>query len=58
MSDAKRIALAVADLDAIDGTDPESAHAKADDILLALVPPDVREAYHELWDRCDWWVTA
>jgi hypothetical protein len=53
-----RYARAVAALDAIDGMDSESAHAQADEILLSLVPPDVRGAYHNLRNRCSWWVTA
>lgn len=45
-------------LDTIDVTDPEAAHATADDILLALTPPPVAEAYQRLMDRAAWWGTA
>lgn len=49
---------AVAALDAIDASDPESAHGEAEDILLALVPDSVREAYKRVVDRSEWWASA
>lgn len=49
---------AVARLDAIVPGDPESAHDEADDVLLALVPPEVAEAYRRLVGRSPWWATA
>lgn len=49
---------AVAALDAIDASDPETAHIKADEILLALLPNRVTRAYDELVGRCDWWACA
>lgn len=58
MTEAKWV-RAVTALNAIDPDDPEHAHGEADKILLALVHPDVREAYRQLAeDRCAWWVTA
>lgn len=49
---------AVAALDAINGHDPEGAHGEADEVLLAVVPAEVREAYERLAARCGWWATA
>jgi len=49
---------AVAALDVLSGDDPEDAHSKADDILLALVPDEISAAYRRLQSRCGWWATA
>ena len=50
---------AVAALDAIDGTrDPEKDHGRADEILLAVAPEAVREAYRRLVERARWWAAA
>ena len=50
---------AVAKLDAIDPSgDPEGAHDQADKILLAALPPEVREAYERLVSRAPWWAAA
>lgn len=49
---------AVDALNAIDDYDPEEAHSEADKILLELVPPEVREAYAALQERCGWWAFA
>lgn len=49
---------AVMALDAIDADDPEGAHGCADEILLALVEPEVRDAYRRLVERSAWWATA
>lgn len=47
---------AVALLDAIDTSDPERAHAEADEILARNADPLVREAYVRVIDRTDgWW---
>lgn len=51
-------AQAIKALNAIDGGDPEVAHSQADDILLAYVPEDVRNAYQALVKRCGWWASA
>ena len=48
-------ASAIADLDAIDGSDPNHAHRVADAIILNLVSPAVREAYVRLIERAEWW---
>lgn len=48
----------VVQLDSITGADPEGAHGEADKILLSQVPPEVREAYLRVVERCDWWATA
>jgi hypothetical protein len=45
-------------LDTISADDPEAAHGRADDILLAAVPVEVREAYKRVVDRCPWWGAA
>lgn len=55
---AKQIYEAVMKLDALSVDDPESAHAAADEILLAASAPDVREAYARLVERSPWWATA
>ena len=39
-------------------TDPERAHAEADDIILEFVPLEVAEAYGRLIDQSDWWAMA
>lgn len=47
---------AIQKLDAIPGDCPEEGHYRADEILLALVPPDVRDAYNRVADRAGaWW---
>lgn len=47
---------AVSALNALTSEDSEAAHAKADEILLAMVPPVVRAAYENLRDkRCRYW---
>ena len=46
----EEIAEAIEELDALDG-DQESAHGKADDILLNLVPSEVAEAWCRARDR-------
>lgn len=51
-------ARAIAALNEIDGSDPEKAHGKADDILLTLVDPDVVAAYAALTNRCKWWASS
>lgn len=38
--------------------DPEAAHARADAVLLAAVPPAVREAYERVQVACPWWASA
>lgn len=48
-------AEAIAKLDAIDGSDGEGAHATADEVLLALVSPEAREAYDRVVERADFW---
>ncbi len=49
-------AEAVQRLDAIKAGDPERNHGDADDIVLSVVPEEVREAY---WRACvrdgRWW---
>lgn len=52
---------AVAELDAMDPPQEGSDwvyHSDADEILLALVPPEVADAYQRLQDRCLYWVFA
>ena len=49
---------AIRALDTIDARDPEIAHSQADDILLHLVPMEVRHAYERLIGRCKWWECA
>lgn len=50
---------AVDALDALDGTsDMERDHLTADQILLAVAPKAVREAYVRLVERSAWWVHA
>ncbi len=55
---ARNAKSAVERLDAIDGDDPVRAHSEADEVLLSVVPPDVREAYDRLAGRCSWWASA
>jgi hypothetical protein len=52
------IERAVAELDAIDGSDPEGAHGLADAILREVVPAEVNDAYERVVTRCRWWATA
>lgn len=49
---------AVKALDALNGHDPEKAHAEADEILLAVVPPSVKAAYKRLQERAGKWNCA
>ena len=49
---------AIAALDAIDESDCEMAHSQADDILRAMVPPEVEDAYERVIARCRWWACA
>lgn len=52
------VAVAVGVLNNLVATDPESAHAEADSILLKCVDPAIRDAYQRLMARCDWWAHA
>lgn len=45
-------------LNAIKSDDPEAAHAKADELILAYVPEEVRAAYICVAERCAWWAAA
>lgn len=49
---------AVRRLDALTGDDPEVDHGKADEILLAALPPEVRQAHAKLIERAVWWASA
>jgi hypothetical protein len=49
---------AVAALDALNASDAEVAHSAVDDILLELVPPEVKAAYDRLVARAPWWACA
>lgn len=49
---------AVKELDRIKGSDPEKAHAEADDILFSVVPKKVADAYQRVVDRSNWWGAA
>jgi hypothetical protein len=50
------IEQAIAELDSINGSDPEVAHAAADGVLLAVVSQELRDAYGRVLDRSDgWW---
>ena len=51
-------AEAVFALDSISSVDPDSAHCMADEVLMAQVPAEVRDAYERLVARCGWWATA
>ncbi len=54
-SDARR-KVAVEALDDIDAGDPEGDHIEADNILLAIAPPEVARAYERLRARSGgWW---
>jgi hypothetical protein len=46
---------AVAALDALTTEDPEAAHIKAEDTLLALVPEAVRVAFERAASRVGFW---
>ena len=46
---------AVAKLDALEKYDAESAHIAADDVLLLMVPPEVREAWERAQERIGFW---
>ena len=47
---------AIAALDALKGDDPEGDHCEADEILLAVVPPTVKQAYERAEFRAGgWW---
>jgi hypothetical protein len=48
----------VARFDAIDASDPERAHAEADDLLLYVTDALIAEAYLRVGDRCRWWAFA
>jgi hypothetical protein len=48
----------VSELDAIDCTDPERAHSEADDLLLAVAPVEVVDAYKRLVERAKWWAAS
>lgn len=52
------IAEAVRRLDAIDASDPESAHCDADEVLLSVAPDEVRAAWQRLHDRATRWAYA
>lgn len=49
---------AVAAIDALSGDDAEADHGRADDVLLAIAPPAVRDAYDRLTERAPWWAAA
>lgn len=49
---------AVSRISGMTGDDPERDHGIADDILLALVPRDVKDAYEALVERAAWWGAA
>lgn len=48
----------VAALDAMDVGDPESAHGKADDLMLSIMPTAIQDAHARLVERCRWWAGA
>lgn len=48
---------AVAAIDAMK-FDPEACHGDADEILVAMVPPEVAAAYRRLQGRMPWWACA
>lgn len=54
----EKVEDAIATMDRLTGADPERDHGIADDLLLSLVPPNVRDAYHRLTDRARWWGAA
>lgn len=53
---------AIAELSSLNALDPDRAHSRADDILLAYLSnngaDDLAEAYLALIDRCPWWACA
>lgn len=51
-------AEAVRALNALRTGDPEAAHGRADDILLAVVPARVQRAYEAVQARTKWWATS
>lgn len=62
---AMTVEEAVAKLDALTGEHPGDDHEEADEILLAMVPAEVRDAYHRLSgdhyhqdQRAAWWAWA
>jgi len=58
MNDELKIKEAVAALDAIDGSDGEVAHSKAEIILYDLAPEEVQRAYDRVEKRSRFWVSA
>ena len=50
--------FAAEQIDRLDASDPEAAHANADDILVANVDPIIADAYRRLVARCLWWASA
>lgn len=51
-----KAAAAVQALDAIDPSHwPDTAHERADQILLAHTHPQIAAAYRRLVDRTSWW---
>lgn len=52
------VQVAVAALDGIDVSDPERAHAQADELLRAFAAREIREAYDRVAERCRWWAGA
>ena len=51
-------AEAVAQLETIDPSDPEAAHAQAEQILKLTVPDSVLRAYVHVGTQCRWWACA
>jgi hypothetical protein len=49
---------AVIALDNLHVDDPELAHSYADSIVLDAVPREVKDAYHRLVLRANWWASA
>lgn len=49
---------AVKVLDELDASDPEAAHAKADQIVLATADAKVQAAYDRLVNRAKWWAAS
>ena len=45
-------------LDETGSGDPEIAHGAADELVLSVVHPGVKEAYERLVKRCGWWARA
>ena len=49
----------VAAIDAIDPVgDPESAHSELDDLLLSVMPDEIKAAVARLIKRAPWWAAA